>query len=210
MPKKSLKPMTRSVYRKSLMDNPVHLMRWLKAQAIGGTPEEAARAVARSEGVTLDTAKKSIQEVDAYRKRNEKTEFDLSIRDLVISAIPQAKETLHGLLAATEMVEVKNSKTGGTDIKIMEDKTTRLEAMRVLNSLMIGLQPKTPQVEVNVSQTNQTANLSGAETYEERLSRLRKQAQEHNLLPLIVAGVPARIDAGEEDEDDGDETEDEI
>jgi hypothetical protein len=206
MGKKSLKPMTRSVYRKSLMDNPVHLMRWLKAQAIGGTPEEAARAVARSEGVTLDTAKKSIQEVDAYRKRNEKTEFDLSIRDLVISAIPQAKETLHGLLAATELVEVKNSKTGKTDVVEMTDKTTRLEAMRVLNSLMIGLQPKSPQVEVNVAQTNQTANLSGAETYEERLGRLRKKAQEHNELPPLVAGVPKYLDEGsDEGDEDGDE-----
>ena len=203
MAKKS--PIIRSAYRKSLMDDPRHLMRWLKAQAVGGSPEEAAKAVAKAEGVSLQTALQSIREVDAYRKKNERTEFDYAIRDFVISAIPQAKEALNGLLLATEMVEVKNKKTGNIDIVTMEDKTTRLEAQRLFKDLVIGLQPKTPQVEVNVSQTNQTANISGAETMEERLSRLRKQAAEQNLLPAEIMAVPSKIDRDELDEDDDEE-----
>jgi len=204
MPKKQG---VREVYRKSLMDNPLHLMRWLKAQAVGGSPEEAAKAVAKSEGISVATAKQSIVEVDAYRKRNDRVEFDLSLRDLVISSIPQAKETLHNLLAATELVEVKNEKTGKTNVVRMEDKITRLEAMRVLNSIVATQQPKGPLVENNFNPVNQIANMSGAETYEERLSRLRKKAEEHNLLPPEVIGVPKEIDAGDDDddEDDGEE-----
>jgi len=46
------------------------------------------------------------------------------------------------LLAATELVEVKNEKTGKTNVVRMEDKITRLEAMRVLNSIVATQQPK--------------------------------------------------------------------
>jgi hypothetical protein len=38
--------------------------------------------------------------------------------------------------------------------------------------------------------TNQALNLSSAETYEERLDRLRKKAAEANLLPAEIAAVP--------------------
>lgn len=182
-------------------------MRWLKAQAVGGSEEAAARAVAQSEHITIETARASIREVDAYRKRNDKVEFDYAIRDLVISAIPQAKETLNGLLAATELVEVKDHKTGTTKIVEMEDKTTRLEAFRALSTLTIGLQPKTPMIEQNISQTTQVAAIGGSETNEERLRRLRAKAAEHNLLPPEVAGVPRYIDAGESSDDEDDDEE---
>ena len=49
-----------------------------------------------------------------------------------------------------------------------------------------------------------------AETVEERMKRLRKQAQEHNLLPAQTAAVPDYIDAGEDaPEDDGDDDDEE-
>lgn len=197
-------------YRPTLMEDPRHLMRWLKAQAVGGSEEAAARAVAQSEHITIETARASIREVDAYRKRNDKVEFDYAIRDLVISAIPQAKETLNGLLAATELVEVKDHKTGTTKIVEMEDKTTRLEAFRALSTLTIGLQPKTPMIEQNISQTTQVAAISsGTETNEERLKRLRQQAAEYRALPPEVIAVPDYVDAGEEDSDEDDEEGDE-
>ena len=95
-----------------------------------------------------------------------------------------------------ELVEVTDEKTGKKRVKKMADKTTRLEAMKIVNTMVASMQPKGAAVEVNVSQTNQTANLGSAETMEERLARLRKKAAEHNLLPPAVVGVPEVIDAG--------------
>lgn len=202
--------MQRAIYRKSLMDDPRHLMRWLKAQAVGGSPEEAAKAVAKSEGISLKTAQQSIVEVEAYRKKNDRTEFDYAIRDFVISTMPQAKETLNNLLAATELVEVKNNKTGKTEIVKMDDKVTQLEAQRIFKDVLIGLQPKVPLVENNFNPVNQIANIGSSETTEERMRRLRQKAQEHNMIPPEVVGVPKYLDEGTslEDEEDDDEEED--
>lgn len=186
------------------MDDPRHLRRYLKALAVGGSEDAAAAAIAREERVSIAVVKTSIRAVDAYRKKNDKIEFDYALRDMVIAVIPQAKETLHSLLAATELVEVTNHKTGKKEIREMHDKTTRLEAVRALSTLAIGLQPKTPLIEQTISQTNQVAQMSGAETYEERLARLRKKAEEHNLLPPEVAAVPEAIDAGKVDDLTGD------
>jgi len=190
----------------SLRD-PRHLLRFLKSQVPGVSLE----SIAKSEGVSLATVKHSVTMVEAYRQMNSTLEMDLAIRNLVIEAVPKAKETLVGLLGAMEMVEVTNPKTGKKEIKQVEDKTTRLEATRVVNSLIIGLQPKTPTVVNNVNQTNQVANLSTAETMEERLERLRKKAQEANQLPAEVVGVPDYIDKDEEppSADDEDEEEEE-
>lgn len=191
------------------MDDPRHLLRFLKAQVVGGSEDAAATAIARSERVSVETVKRSIREVDAFRQRNDRVQFDLALRDFVISVVPQAKETLHGLLAATELVEIKDHKTGKVNVREMEDKTTRLEAVRVLNSLVNTMQPKAPMIAQTIEQTNQTAQFNtGTETNEERMRRLRAKAQEHNLLPPEVSGVPRHLDEGtddpdlEEDEDD--------
>ena len=196
---------SKPVYRPTLMEDPRHMMRWLKAQAVGGSEEAAARAVAAAEGVSIQTARQSIREVDAYRKKNDRTEFDLAIRNVVISTAPKVADTLGGLLTATELVEVKNQKTGQPEVKVMEDKTTRLEATRVWNAMVAAQMPKVPMIENNISQTTQVATITGSETTEERLARLRKKAQEFNALPPEVAGVPEHLDTrgDDDDEDDG-------
>lgn len=182
------------------------MLRFLKSQVPGATLQE----IAKSEGVSQAAVKKSITTMELYRKRNSGIEMDLAIRDLVISSVPQAKQTLDGLLRATELVEVGNKKTGRVRVVEMEDKTTRLEATRIVSGLIIGLQPKSPPVALNVNQTNQMANITQAETYEERLRRLRKQAQEHNLLPPEVAATPDYIDREEDAPDDDAEDEEEL
>jgi hypothetical protein len=196
------------------MDNPIHLMRWLKAQAVGGSEEAAARAVAASEGRSIDVVRQSIRMVAAFRARNDKANFDYAMRDLLTSTASTAKESLAGLLTAMELVETTDAKTGAKKVIRVEDKTTRLEAIRVFNSLLGNLQPKVPLVNNEINQTNQTAVLSGgagaAETTEERLRRLRKAAAEHRLLPPQVVGVPQHIDEetdpdDDEDEEDGEE-----
>lgn len=202
--------------RSSLAD-PRHLLRYLKFQA-EGADDEAIKRIAKTENVSVATVKQSVMQVEVYRKTNTGPEMELAMRDLVISSIPAAKDTLAGLLGAMELVEQKDSKTGKVKVVKVEDKTTRLEAMRVFTSLTASLQPKGPAVEVNVSQTNQTANLSTSETNEERFRRLRKKADAHNLLPPETAGVPTYIDDesgpeidvdDEEGDDDGDEDNDE-
>lgn len=190
---------TRPAHR-SLTD-PRHLMRFLRAQANGGNLAE----IAKKEGVSVQAIKSSVMEIERYRSRNTNTEMDFAIRDFVISSVPAAKESLDGLLKATELVEVKDLKTGKTRYEKVDDKTTRLEATRIVKDLIIGMQPKAAAVNVNVEQTNQVANLSATETNEERLARLREKAKQFNALPPEVAAVPASID---EDEDEDDEDED--
>lgn len=175
-------------------------MRYLKSKS-GMEPMEIAKA----EHVSVGTVVKSIQEIEAYENQNSEGQLQLAVRDLVISTMPQAKATLHGLLTATEMVETKNLKTGLQERVSVEDKTTRLEGMKLVVSMAGALQPKGPAVAVNVSQTNQTANLGSGETFEERMRRLRAKAQEHNLLPTESAAVPQYVDEGLEAPDDDEE-----
>jgi hypothetical protein len=182
--------------------DPRHLMRYLKAQAMGGEEKEKLAAIAKSEGVSVQTIRNSVYEIDTYRKRNTTLEMDMAIRDLVISAVPLAKESLGGLLTATELVEVPNGQTGKKKVVRQVDKTTRLEANRLVKDLIVAVQPKGAPVEVNVNQTNQVANLSAAETTEERMDRLRQKAREFNQLPPETVGVPEEIDSGEEDDDE--------
>ena len=123
-----------------------HLMRYLKAKA-GLSPVE----IAKSEHVSIKTVNDSIQAIERYEQQNTEGQLQLAVRDLVISTIPQAKETLHGLLTATETVMKKNLKTGKDEYVTVEDKTTRLEGTRLVRDLVIGMQPKGPGVAVQVN-----------------------------------------------------------
>ena len=181
-----------------------HLVRYLKSKA-GVDPKD----IAKSEHVSLKTVTDSIKEIERYENQNSEGQLQLAVRDLVISTIPQAKETINGLLTATELVLKKNLKTGQDEHVRVEDKTTRLEGARLMKDLIIGLQPKGPAVAVQVNQNNQTANIGNAETTEERMRRLRQKAQEHNLLPAQVSAVPEWVDSGQDAPDDEHESDDE-
>jgi hypothetical protein len=173
-------------------------MRYIKAK--GGM---APAAIAKSEKVSLSTVVESIKSIEVYEQQNTEGQLQLAVRDLVISTIPQAKETLHGLLTATEVVMKKNLKTGKDEYVTVDDKTTRLEGTRLVRDLVIGMQPKGPGVAVQVNNNNQpTVNLGTTETTEERMKRLRAQAQAFNLLPPQVTAVPQHIDEGEDSPDD--------
>ena len=182
-----------------------HLMRYLKAKS--GVD---LVAIAKAEHVSVATVRESIESIERYEQQNTEGQLQLAVRDLVISTIPQAKETINGLLTATEIVLKKNLKTGKEEHVTVEDKTTRLEGARLVRDLVIGMQPKGPGVAVQVNNNQPVVQMGAAETIEERMKRLRSQAQAHNLLPSEVAAVPDYIDAGEDapdDEDDGDDEE---
>jgi hypothetical protein len=178
-------------------------MRYIKSKVMDPA------AIAKAEHVTLATVMESIRSIEVYEQQNTEGQMQLAVRDLVISTIPQAKETINGLLTSTELVMKKNLKTGKDEYVTVEDKTTRLEGARLVRDLIVGLQPKGPGVVVNANQTNQTANIGSAETYEERLRRLREKVKEFNLLPAEVTAVPDSIDAPDNDDDgDGDDDDD--
>lgn len=188
---------------RSSVKDPRHLVRFLKSEG-GMTPEEIARA----EGVSAKTVRESITQIQIFRGQNSTAQMDFAMRDIVVSAAPRVKETLHGLLTATEMVEVRDAKTGNVKVKVVEDKTTRLEAVKVFNTIAQTMQPKTPATSVNVQQNTQIANISDStETTEERFRKLAAKAAAQSALPPEVAGVPEHIDAGE-DADDGDDEDD--
>ena len=191
---------------KRSMSDPRHLLRYLKHQAGADIKD-----IAKAEKVSAESVRQSIHQVEMYRQRSTTTEMDLALRDLVISSVPQAKETLNSLLAATELVEKKDLKTGKIKVVTVADKTTRLEALKVFNQISQTMQPKTPMIQNNVSATAQAAaSVTESETTEERFKRLRERAAAHNALPPVVAAVPDYIDAGEDaDDDEEDEDEDE-
>lgn len=189
------------------LTDPRHLMRYLKAKALSGTDGEKYAIIAKGEGVSVATVRDSVRMVDQYQAQNSTSEMEYAIRSLVVGAIPKARQTLDGLLDATELVEIQDPRTGKKKHVTRDDKTTRLEAMRIVTSLVDKVQPKGPMVEVNNTQSVQVANLSAAETTEERMERLRKLAEAHNQLPPEVAAVPMSIDRDldPEDEDDADD-----
>lgn len=182
-----------------------HLMRYLKAKA-GVDPS----AIAKSEKVSLSTVVDSIRTIEVYEQQNSEGQLQLAVRDLVISTIPQAKNTINGLLTATEIVMKKNLKTGKDEYVTVEDKTTRLEGARLVRDLVIGMQPKGPMVAIQNNQNSQPViQMGSAETVEERMKRLRKKAQEFNLLPAETAAVPEWVDSGDDAPDDEDDDEEE-
>ena len=198
--------MTKSLLKPQAMRDARHLMRYLKAKA--GVD---AKEIAKSERVSLQTVNESIKSIEMYEQQNTEGQLQLAVRDLVISNIPQAKETIHGLLTATELVLKKNLKTGKEEHVTVADKTTRLEGARLVRDLVAAVQPKGPGVAVQVNNNNQpTIQLGSAETTEERMKRLRAQAQAHNLLPPQVTAVPDYIDQGEDSPDDEHEEDDEV
>jgi hypothetical protein len=184
-----------------------HLMRYLKFKA-GTDPAE----IAKQDHVNVKQVKESIRQMEAFESLNSDGQIQLAVRDLIRTTIPKVKETLDGLLAATNTIERPNAKTGGVDRTYEPDKITRLEAVKVFGTLYGSTQPKTPGVAVQVNQhnTQQNATLSAAETTEERMRRLKAAAAQHNLLPPVVTGVPDAIDKGfdpddERGDDDGED-----
>lgn len=190
--------------RKMSLTDPRHLMRFLKSQA-----KMSLEDIAKAEGVSVATVRDSIRMVEQYQAQSSTAEMDFAIRHMVRTIVPKAGETLEGLLGATELVTYKDPKTGKEKLREREDKTTRIEAVKIVAELVKNVQPKAPATEVNVNQTTQVANLSAAETTEERMRRLRKMAAEHNQLPPEVAGVPESIDKGDQDDDSYEDEEEE-
>ncbi len=179
-----------------------HLMRYLRSKA-GIDPE----TIAKQDGVSLKAVQESIKEMERYESANSEGQVSLGVRNLILTCLPQAEATITGLMTATNTVERKNARTGGVDYVNVEDKITRLEALKVFNGMISSQQPKAPAQQINVNQTNQQATvLSSAETTEERFRRLRAKVAEHNLLPPVVVGVPKSIDDGiDPDDNSGDE-----
>lgn len=189
------------------MRDPRHLMRFVKYQAITGTESERFAAISKSEGVKVETVKASVRQIQMYEEQNKTFRVDLRINESILKVMPAFEESLTGLLSATELVEVNDSKTGKKKVITQDDKTTRLEASKIVKDIIVSKQPKGPIAEVNVTQTNQVANLSSCETTEERMDRLRKKAAEENLLPAETAAVPGYLDRDEEPDSDDDEEE---
>jgi hypothetical protein len=182
-------------------------MRFVKFKALTGSDAERLKAIAKSEGVSVATVKDSVRQIETYNQQNESGRVELRLNEAVLKVMPAFESSMVGLLEATELVEISDDKTGKKKTITQDDKTTRLEASKIVKDIIVAKQPKVPMVEVNQNNSNQVAVLSTAETQEERMDRLRKRAAAENLLPAEVAAVPGYLDRDEEPEEDGDEEE---
>lgn len=184
-----------------------HLLRFLKAQA--NIPIEE---IARNEGVSAASIRTSIRSVEMHRAQHSHEQSEQAVRQMIIGVMPQATDTINELLTAKMTVEINDQKTGKKKIVEKPDRTTQLEATRVIKDIIVGIQPKAPLIAQKVQQTNTTQSatiISKSETVEDRMRRLRAKAQQHNQLPPETAGVPEHIDQeiDEVDIDDGDDGE---
>ena len=195
---------TKSLSKRNMRDGR-HVMRLMKYEALTGSDIERFRAIAKSEGVSVETVKDSVRQVQIYNRQNSSGMVELRMNESMLRVMPSFENSMVGLLEATELVEVNDAKTGTKKVVTQEDKTTRLEASRIVKDIIVAKQPKAPLVENHLSQTNQVANLSACETTEERMDRLRKKAAEENLLPAEVAAVPGYLDRDEDPDDDDSE-----
>ena len=188
----------KSSYTKSLstrnMRDPRHLMRFVKFQALTGSDGERLKAIAKSEGVSVITVKDSVRQIQMYREQNQTLNVDLRINESILRVMPAFETSMAGLLEATELVEVNDAKTGTKKVVTQEDKTTRLEASRIVKDIIVAKQPKAPLAEVNVNQTNQVANLSSSRNHGGENGRLRRKAAAENHLPAEVTAVPGYLD----------------
>ena len=197
-----MKKVTTLATKKSTRDAR-HLMRYLKFKASG-----SIETIAKEERISPETVRQSVRQIEMYETMNGDGQLKLAVSDLIMSIIPEAKSTINGLLNATTITSIKNSKTGLMEDVLVEDKTTRLEAGRLVKDLISVTQPKVPQVAIQNNQNMPVATMSLHENNEERMRRLRKQAQDYNLLPAEVAAVPTYLDvkgADEDEEEGGDE-----
>jgi predicted enzyme related to lactoylglutathione lyase len=67
--------------------------------------------------------------------------LDLGINESILKVMPKFEESMAGLLTATELVEI-NDATSGKKIVKQDDKTTRLEACRIVKDIIVAKQPK--------------------------------------------------------------------
>lgn len=194
-------------YKKNGRD-PRHLMRFVKFQALSGSESERITAIAAAEHVSKEAVRQSVKEIERYRQQNTREEFDRNVIASLQNVMPVFEQSMVGLLTAEELVEVGDGKAGKKKIIKQPDKTTRLEASRVVKDIIVGTQPRGPMVELTNNQTTQVANLSAAETNEERMDRLRRQIAEANQLPSETRAVPDYLDRDEEPDDEEEEDED--
>ena len=72
--------------------------------------------------------------------------LDLRINESILKVMPKFEESMAGLLTATELVEISDATTGKKKIVKQDDKTTRLEACRIVKDIIVAKQPKGPLI----------------------------------------------------------------
>ena len=196
--------MGQDIRRRNQSAEALHLIRYAQFSASQGSDEERISLVAKQNGVSIQSVRTSIRKVQESKIRCSTEMMETSIRDVVVSTMPALRDTIERMLSAKQIIEVPDARTGRRKAIEVDDKTVQLEAVKASISLISAVQPKAPPVAVNVNQNNLTS-LSSAETMEERMSRLRRQAEEENRRPPEIAGVPDSIDRDEYPDEDEDE-----
>ncbi|MGA3264082.1 MAG: VOC family protein [Terracidiphilus sp.] len=72
--------------------------------------------------------------------------LDLRINESILKVMPKFEESMAGLLTATELVEINDATTGKKKIVKQDDKTTQLEACRIVKDIIVAKQPKGPLI----------------------------------------------------------------
>src|SRR5579859_2899411 len=177
-----------------------HYMRYLRRNE-----GESVEEIARTEGVSAKAIEKSIKQVQLHRNLNTQGNLNANVVSMLMGNLGRVDKGFKKLFNAKSYIE-RRLADGSSELVPVDDMATQLEALRVYGKFVESMQPKGGGVAVNVSQSNQTAQVTNIRHggFVERMSEIRKRVQEHNLLP------PVTVDAREEDPEDEEEDADVI
>lgn len=180
----------------SLKSARTHLSRYTRHK-LGLSAEE----IAVQDKVRVSAVESSIGAIDSFRAANTIEFMNESLVDVVLENADVLKSSLRQSLTAN----IKDAKG-----KIVPDHKTRLAAVSKVTELAQAIQPKPTGKGINLNVSQQNANLhaapppeSGFVGYEERLRNIRRNIDQHNLLPSETGTViddDADIEADDEEE----------
>jgi len=148
--------------------------------------------IASREQVNVDTIKRSIDKVEAYRYVASAEEVDMAYNHMALELVEKQAEVLMDAMNAN-----RYRVTFGGDEVIESDHATRLRALEVAKSFTEVSRPKGPATQVNIQQNNNSGGngSGGGISFESRLREIRAK-NAVNLLPdggQVLLDSPQRM-----------------
>lgn len=190
----------------------IHLRRLIQ-QTMGATPE----AIAKAEGVSFESIKRSIVQAEVYRERNSLEFANLAVGHIAVSLSEDVSNSLRSALKAKKTIKKfvrRNGSLHEQSVTVV-DHETQLSAVSEYRGLVQAIQPKGGNINVNAAANAEAKASSFSEAsyqpgVEEMIDKIRSKVEEQNSRPRELATIKddeADIIEGEPDSVSTDEEE---
>lgn len=174
--------------------------RWMDNRAGMSVEELAAR-----ENVRLVTIQASIDKMKLHAARNSQESVEMATREIYIDSLPSALQVFERALHAKKMdtQTITNPDTQKDEVILVEvdDLAMQLKAVEQLKSLLAGVTPRTPMVQVDArTQINNPSHPSqqGALSSESIIRQIRMERglalTAGDIKPKLLEETPAEVD----------------